>query len=109
LDLNDFAGAELYCVTGGHSIGSTSSNITKEAPKLANTTISLKPKRLEEKELPRLPQMTAEETQERRDLCLLLLKMYLNISDKYVMLTCLLNAKWRSIKAIFILTIFPGK
>ncbi|CAO3664445.1 unnamed protein product [Umbelopsis vinacea] len=84
LDLNDFAGAELYCVTGGHSIGSTSSNVTKEAPNLANATISLKPKRLEEKELPRLPQMTAEETQERRDLCLLLLKMYLNISDKEV-------------------------
>lgn len=82
LDLNDFVGAELYCVTGGHSIGSTSSNVTKEVPKPTASTARSKPKRLEEKELPRLPQMTAEDLQERRDLCLLLFRMYLNISDE---------------------------
>jgi hypothetical protein len=82
LGLNDFVGAELYCVTGGHSIGSATTNTIKEGLKPASS--SRKAKRLAEKELPQLPVMTAEETQERRDLCLLLLKMYLNVSDKYV-------------------------
>lgn len=82
LELNDFVGAELYCVTGGHSIGSATTSKEKDISKPSSS--SGKAKRRSEKELPKLPVMTAEETQERRELCLLLLKMYLNISDQYV-------------------------
>ncbi|CAM0141457.1 hypothetical protein VKS41_003834 [Umbelopsis sp. WA50703] len=82
LTLNDFTAAELYCVTGGHSIGNAQSQPPKQPTRPKITSVTRKLAYLEDKELPRLPRMTVEDIKDRHDLCLLLLKMYLNISDK---------------------------
>ncbi|KAI9031812.1 hypothetical protein CLU79DRAFT_730299 [Phycomyces nitens] len=100
-DLGDFMGAETYCVTNGHSAGTIVENI-KPPPKhpipvrtsslaapIAQKDKKVSPQGRDDKNVRKVieqKKLSGSELEERKNLFSMLLKTYLTIKDKEIML-----------------------